>query len=196
MVLDPRSRARFDLSKASILLLEPNPMGMSILVQIVTGLGAKHLHRCGSVEEARQVALHFETHLMIVDGLSETGEGYDFVRWLRREAGELNLYTPVLLTSAHTRLTDVAKARDCGGHFIVAKPIAPIVMLERIIFISKEGRGFLFSDSYVGPDRRIHDNGPPPNRPGRRREDQLRNVEAESAENGETAAGPEARTPT
>jgi DNA-binding response OmpR family regulator len=171
MGLSQQSRARFNLSKAAILLFDPTPMGMSILVQIVTGLGAKQLYRCTTLEEAREAVSNFEMHLMIIDSLSQTGEGYDFVRWLRREGSEPNVHAPVLLTAAHTRVSDVNKARDCGSHFIVAKPIAPIVMLERIIWVSKEGRGFLLADEYVGPDRRFHDVGPPPSRIGLRRGD-------------------------
>ena len=44
-------------------------------------------------------------------------------------------------------------------------------MLERIVWSSKEGRKFLFTDSYVGPDRRFHNIGPPAGEKGRRRED-------------------------
>jgi len=43
-------------------------------------------------------------------------------------------------------------------------------MLERIVWVAKEGRPFLFSGTYVGPDRRFRDGGPPDGI-GRRRED-------------------------
>ena len=65
----------------------------------------------------------------------------------------------------------VTKARDCGGHFIVTKPLAPIVVLERIIWIAKGGRAFLLSDNYVGPDRRFGRN-PPADHPRRRHDDE------------------------
>jgi DNA-binding response OmpR family regulator len=171
MALDPASRARFNLDKASVLLLDETPMGMSILVQIVTGLGAKQLHRCTSVEMAQEVAATHELDLAIVDSMAPGGQGYDFVRWLRQSAQEPNCYTPVILTTSHTPAGDVVRARDCGGHIIVKKPIAPIVMLERIVWVAREGRPFLFSGSYVGPDRRFRDDGPPDG-VGRRREDQ------------------------
>lgn len=181
MPLDPKSRAHFNLSNTVVLLLDPTPMGMAILVQIVTGLGAKNIYRCATVAEAKEVVTHFQIDLMVVDGVAQTGEGYDFVRWLRQEVPEPNKYAPVLLTAGHTMISDVAKARDCGGHFIVAKPIAPIVMLERIIWIAREGRAFLFSDSYVGPDRRVKDVGRPDGAPGRRREDRLKQTQADAA---------------
>lgn len=176
MALDVASRARFNLEKAAVLLLDDTPLGMSILVQIVTGLGAKHLHRCTSVEMARDIASHQEVDLAIVDAMAPQGKGYDFVEWLRHEAQEPNCYCPTLITTAHTPTTDIVRARDCGGHFIIKKPIAPIVMLERIIWVAKAGRPFLFTDTYVGPDRRFRDDGPPGGGVGRRREDQARTV--------------------
>lgn len=170
MALDPASRARFNLEKATVLLLDDTPMGMSILVQIVTGLGAKKLHRCTSIEMAQEVAAKYEIDLAIIDSMAPGGGGYDFVKWLRTQAQEPNCYTPVLVTTAHTPAGDVVRARDCGGHFMIKKPFAPIVMLERIIWVAKEGRPFLFSGGYVGPDRRFRDAGPPDG-VGRRRED-------------------------
>ena len=170
MALDPASRVRVNLEKASVLLLDDNALGMSILVQIITGLGARHLHRCGSVEQARETVSHHEVDLAIVDGMAPDGGGYDFVRWLRTEAGEPNAYAPVIVTTSHTPSRDVTRARDCGGHIIIKKPISPIVMLERILWVSKNGRAFLYADDYVGPDRRFRTEDAPGGA-GRRRED-------------------------
>ncbi|MEO8114967.1 MAG: response regulator [Phenylobacterium sp.] len=172
MALDPASRARYNLEKASILLLDDTPLGMSILVSIVTGLGAKALYRCTTVEEAKVVATNHELDLAIIDGMPPSGAGYDFVKWLRTSTQEPNCYTPVLLTTSHTPAADVARARDCGSHIIIKKPYAPIIMLERIVWVAKEGRPFLFSGDYVGPDRRFRDDGPPQG-VGRRREELL-----------------------
>ena len=195
MALDVASRARFNLERAAILLLDDTPMGMSILVQIVTGLGAKTLYRCSSVEQAQEVAAQYEIDLAIVDAMAPEGKGYDFVEWLRREAQEPNCYTPVLITTAHTPASDIVRARDCGGHFIIKKPIAPIVMLERIIWVAKAGRPFLFTGTNVGPDRRFRDDGPPDG-VGRRREDLVR-AEAEAKAEAEAvgAEPPEADEP-
>ncbi|HKR89819.1 MAG TPA: response regulator [Phenylobacterium sp.] len=171
MGLDPNSRARFNLKDASVLLLDETQLGMTILVQIVTGLGAKNLHRCGDIESARSAVENNQIDLAIVDSLAATGQGYDFVEWLRRDAGEPNCYTPVLMTTSHTPRSQISRARDCGANIIIKKPFPPITVLERIIWSSKEGRKFLFSDTYVGPDRRFRNVGPPKGEKGRRRED-------------------------
>lgn len=196
MALDVASRARFNLEKASILLLDDTPMGMSILVQIVTGLGAKQLHRCSSIEMAQEIAVTQEVDLAIIDAMAPEGRGYDFVQWLRREGQEPNCYAPVLITTAHTPASDIVRARDAGGHFIIKKPIAPIVLLERIIWVSRAGRPFLFTGTYVGPDRRFRDDGPPDG-VGRRREDKaLLEAQANQEEGGAPEGGDPAQRST
>jgi len=193
MALDPKSRARFNLSKTVVLVFDPTPLGLAILTQILTGFGARKIHRCATIDEAKQVVADFEVDLMVIDAMAESGEGYDFVRWLRASVPEPNRHTPVLLTTAHTKASDVASARDCGSHFIVAKPLAPIVVLERIIWIAKEGRAFVLSDEYVGPDRRFAKNDPKSDHPRRRREDQIElQAEAAAETPGEAPATPAA----
>jgi CheY-like chemotaxis protein len=171
MGLDPNSRARFNLTDSAVLLLDATPLGMAIMVQVVTGLGAKTLYRCADVESARIAVESNQVDLAIVDTLPPNGEGYDFVQWMRREAGEPNCYTPVIMTTSHTPRSQISRARDCGAHIIIKKPFPPIAVLERIIWSSKEGRKFLVSDTYVGPDRRFRDVGPPAGEKGRRRDD-------------------------
>jgi CheY-like chemotaxis protein len=185
VALDPSSRARFNLSKTAVLLLDPTPVGLEILTQILKGFGARELHRCSTVEEAKAKVLEHQIDLMVVDTIAESGEGYEFVRWLRKGVPEPNRHAPVLLTAAHTRTSDVTSARDCGSHFIVTKPLAPIVVLERIIWIAREGRAFLFSDGYVGPDRRFVRQESKADHPRRRRDDEPLKTEAPAPEEGD-----------
>jgi DNA-binding response OmpR family regulator len=171
MALDPASKARFNLERASVLLLDETEIGMSILVQVVTGLGAKRLYRCASLDDAKRAANENQLDLAVVDAMAPTGGGYDFVKWLRTAQPEPNCYTPVMLTTAHTPPGDVGKARDCGGHIMVKKPIAPAVMLERIVWMARAKRPFVFAGDYSGPDRRFRDD--PAGAAAARREDDI-----------------------
>ncbi len=145
-------------------------MGMSILGSIVAGLGAKLLYRCSTVEQAQEAVATHRLDLAIIDSMPPGGGGYDLVKWIRTCGREPNCFVPILVTTGHTPAADVVRARDCGGNIIIRKPIAPIVLLERIIWASKEGRPYLFSDNYVGPDRRFQDKDVPAGS-GRRRGD-------------------------
>ncbi|HEY3799954.1 MAG TPA: response regulator [Caulobacteraceae bacterium] len=170
MSLDPKSRARFNLSQTVVLLFDPQAAGLSILGEILRGLGARNILRCRTIEEAEKTVSESQIDLMIVDTVAESGAGFEFVRWLRKNTPQPNRHAPVLLTAAHTRSSDVSKTRDCGSHFLITKPLSPIVMLERIIWVAREGRPFLLSDNYIGPDRRFGKNDRPYH-PRRRHDD-------------------------
>src|SRR5580658_623241 len=178
MSLDPKSRARFNLSKTVVLLLDPTQLGVDILGQILSGFGVRQIHRCRTIDDAKKVVSEHQIDLMLIDAFAESGEGYEFVRWLRREVPDPNRHAPVLVTTGHTRISDVTNARNCGSHFILAKPLAPIVVLERVIWIAREGRAFVLSDNYIGPDRRFAKPDADGDHPRRRHDDNPRRADS------------------
>lgn len=153
---------RINLEKAEVLLLDESLEGMGILLQIVAAFGVRNTHPCRSPDEARKLALSRDIDLVLVGANGQDSTSYDFIRWLRRSGLEPNAFAPTMLISGHTQLRNVQRARDCGANYIVAKPVSPDVLLERIIWVAREKRPFIQCDSYYGPDRRVHDSGPPP----------------------------------
>ena len=186
-------KARVNLERAVTLLLDDNPEGISILVQIVTAFGIKTLHRCTSIEAAQEVAGQYELDLIVANANMRDSSGYDFVSWLRRVNLEPNSFTPAIILTGHTQVSNVRKARDCGANFIVAKPVSPSVLLERILWVARESRPFVACDTYVGPDRRYRDVGPPEGVEGRRREDKLPKAAAPSPPAEQSVDVPEAQ---
>jgi CheY-like chemotaxis protein len=167
VALEANSKSRFNLSKASVLLLDSNPMGLGVLAQILKGFGAGVLYRCAAVDEAKEVTQTQALHLIIADTMSPGGEGIDFVVWARRDAPDPNRYCPIILVDGHTRAADVSRARDCGANFLLKRPLSPLSLMERIIWIGGEDRGFILGETYAGPDRRFKDD-PIPGGHGRR----------------------------
>jgi CheY-like chemotaxis protein len=164
-------KTRLNLDQARVLLLEEPQPGAEILSQVFFGYGVRNPVRCASPDEA-MARLEEETfELIVCDGDLPEGRAYDFVMRLRRSSLEPNRYCPVILLSGHTPSAYVAKARDCGANFVVAKPIRPMVLLERIVWVCGDNRIFVELDTYVGPDRRFQFLGPPPGAEGRRKGD-------------------------
>lgn len=153
--LDPK--ARVNLSKATVLLIDGNPSGMTILKQVMAGFGVRRPHCCANVEEAKELIQTDEVNLIVSNDLLPDGTGYDFVHWLRRSDLQPNAFTPVIIVSGHTKRANVAAARDCGANFIVAKPFSPLVLLERTVWVALEARPYVDTGNYLGPDRRFHD---------------------------------------
>jgi len=176
MSLAPTSRSKFNLKNASVLLVVTGLQSLDVLVQILVGFGAKNFSKCETVGDARESLKKTPFDLIIIDAVIGEEDGYDLMSWVRREAPEINRYVPVIMVSGHTARSKVVKARDCGAHFTVAKPLTPIVLLERILWIAQERRPFVNTDCFAGPDRRFKFTGPPVGSAGRRRDDLSANV--------------------
>ncbi len=168
--VDPN--ARINLSKASVLLVDGSQHSLDMLVQIMKGFGAAEVHRAQGVAETERLLKSKSFDLIVIDPNLADGDGYALVRDLRHSTnGSPNAFIPVILVSGHARASDVAKARDTGANYFVAKPITPNVLLQRIMFVSRDKRPFVEVGAYVGPDRRFKFEGPPVGSDGRRNSD-------------------------
>jgi CheY-like chemotaxis protein len=145
---------------------------MEPLTRIFQGFGVRHPYRCENMSEAMEICRSTDLDLVVCDGSLPGGETYDFIAALRRSDLEPNRYSPVMVIQGHTPITQIEQARDCGANFVVAKPMTPKLLLERIMWIAQEQRPFIELDTYVGPDRRFQNLGPPGGPgTGRRRSD-------------------------
>lgn len=161
MALEAESKQHFNLSRAKVMLVDDTQIGLSILTQIVKGLGGQALVRCETIQQAQDAVAGDMIDLAIIDGFTGGGRGYELVRWIRTATQPPTCYMPILVTTGLARDEDVIRSRDSGGNIIIRKPISPATLLQRIGWVAKGGRQFLFADSYTGPDRRFRERGPP-----------------------------------
>lgn len=162
---------KLNLSGVSILLVQGVAAEMDILTQVFSGLGAKTLSRAETAERGMQIVEATALDLVVVDSALPDSDGFAFVRRLRRCSHEVSRYAPVMLVTGHTQKRKIANARDSGVNFVVAKPITPQVMFQRIAWMSRDTRPFVECDTYRGPDRRFKILGPPAGMRGRREAD-------------------------
>lgn len=162
--------SRINFEALSIVIVDDNQQSLDILVQVITGFGAKKISRCLSAQEAQRVLALGDVDMVITDARMPEMDGYDLTRWIRREAPEPLRMIPVIVVTGHTPRNEVTKARDCGANFIIAKPITPKTMMDRIIWVARTDRMGIECETYVGPDRRFRREGPPPGVDGRRRD--------------------------
>ena len=167
----PRPSDRVNLEHISVLLIDDNLQALDILSSVVQGFGVKEQIRSSSAVEATDVIRKRLVDLVLVDCAMPEMDGYDFIRWLRREAPTQARQTPVIMLTGHAAASKVHKSRDCGASFVVTKPLTPAVLLQRIVWLSTDEREFIQSETYVGPDRRVRNMGPPLNVAGRRKGD-------------------------
>jgi CheY-like chemotaxis protein len=166
--LTPLSPAdKVNLEKVCVLIVDNNQQSLDIIAQVVMGFGVRNITRAQTVKDAKAEILKGPLDFLLCDAQLPDEDGYSFLRWVRREAPEPNRFIPAVVITGHTRISQVMKARDCGAHFTVAKPVTPSVLLQRIFWVSKDERMFVECEAYVGPDRRFRHLGPPPGIAGR-----------------------------
>lgn len=165
------SSTKVDLGRSRALLLDDNRAHLDMLSGVLNGFDLRKQNKCETVEEAKNALYGAQFDLVMVEAAMANQDGFEFIRWLRRTGPDNNRTVPVLVVTGATRENEVAMARDCGANFVVAKPVTPIILLQRIIWLGRDARMFVEAESYVGPDRRFKAFGPPPGIRGRRRDD-------------------------
>lgn len=170
-VQNPAANAKVDLTRARALLFDDNQVHLNLLSNVLTSFDLRRQTKVQNFRDAKAAAGGAEFDLIIVEAAMAKGAGFDFIRWLRREGPEFNRTTSVLVVTSGTRMDQVAKARDAGANFVLAKPITPPVLLQRIIWLGRDKRLFVEAASYCGPDRRFKAFGPPVGTKGRRHDD-------------------------
>lgn len=163
---------QFNLAHAKVLILERSQTCVELVSGVLTSFGARDVRRCVRVEEAQAAVRARSCDLFIVDPTADQSRGYEFIRWLRRSNIQPACYAPIILVVGHARVQELAQARDSGANFLIAKPIVPKILLQRILWVARTPRLFICRETYVGPDRRFRDEGPPLGVKGRRAEDQ------------------------
>ena len=76
-------KAKINLERATVLLMEASPQGMDILVQVLNGFGVRTPLRAMSGASAMEMVKSHLLDLIIVDAQLSDMEGYEFVKWLR-----------------------------------------------------------------------------------------------------------------
>jgi DNA-binding response OmpR family regulator len=163
---------RIDLRSSRVLLVDDNHQSLDLMSQILMGLKVGKIDTCRSAAEAREHVNARKFDLLIVDAEMPGEDGIAFAESVRSASKRPNYTVPIILVSSHTPLAKISRARDVGVNMVLRKPIAPATLLGRIVWLAKNGRPFVESDLYIGPDRRFK-RAAPPDEIGERRADAL-----------------------
>lgn len=161
----------FNFAAVSALIVDDDGFAREIVTKILRSFGLSQQTLAYSGDEAKRLfegGKRFE--LVLCEAVLQDMLGADLISWLRhRDDGETK-YVPALVVTGHAKVQNIVAARDAGASGFVKKPIAPGKLFERIVWAASNGRSFVETDSYVGPDRRFRNLGPP-NGVGRRATD-------------------------
>lgn len=158
---------RLNLGEVTILIGGGNPTEVDVLMQVFSGFGAGKLRRADDANVVKTTLEREQVDLLILDAMLGIEVSVELVRGLRRMGVEARM-TPVVMTAANATPSLISQARDGGVNYVVAKPLTPRILFERLVWVVKDGRSFIECDSYLGPCRRVRAMGPPSGMAGRR----------------------------
>ncbi len=172
---------KINLHHLVFLVADPNPFIAKLIDGMLRGFGASKILEVANFESAMLTLAEEKIDLLLCDAMLPTSAnkkpsrnggdgGIALTRALRGSPDNPNRTIPILLITRDTRESTIKRARDSGANMVVAKPMSPKSLYERLTWIAFNPRKFINTPTYFGPDRRFKIEGYP-NGVGRRKED-------------------------
>jgi two-component system, chemotaxis family, chemotaxis protein CheY len=162
-----------------ILIADPNSYTRRIIQGMLRGFGANKLLEVGQSSDLLQTLIEQKVDALILDvGIVPPG-GLALTRAIRRKKDNQNCTLPILVMTNDLREATIRDARDAGANMVIAKPMSPKDLYDRLAWIAFSPRKFVDSENYFGPDRRFKIEGYPGG-VGRRKEDNVIEVADEA----------------
>ena len=145
----------------SFLLADPSPHASAIVHGIFRGFGVSRIIEVRTVVAAIQVLTDQRIDLMLCEPKLPTVGGLAFIRSIRRNPENPCRTMPILVITGDTRTSVIKEARDSGANMVVAKPMSPTTLYERLTWVAFNPRKYVDASQYFGPDRRFKIEGLP-----------------------------------
>ncbi len=155
--------ARFNINLRDLVILVADPSSyMSMLIHsMLRGFGSNKVLEARSSTNVLQVLTNQKIDIMICDSRLPPHGGLPLTRAIRRKQDNANRTIPTLVMTSDGRETTVKLARDAGANMVIAKPMSPGSLYDRLAWIAFNPRQFVDTPTYFGPDRRFKIEGYP-----------------------------------
>lgn len=144
-----------------ILIADSNSYLSMTVHRMLRGFGADKVLECRNSIEALQALNEQKVDILLCDARLPAHGGLALTHAIRRKTDNENRMMPILLMSSDTRGATIRQARDAGANMVIAKPISPANLYDRLAWIALTQREFVDAPTYFGPDRRFKTEGYP-----------------------------------
>lgn len=168
-----------NLDSLYVLVVDDNSHMRAIVVAILRGAGIGIVKEASDGADAMELMRAGAPDIVIVDLNMFPIDGLEFTKMTRTAVDSQFPFVPIIMMTGHTERSKVLEARDAGVNEIVAKPISAKTLLDRIVAVIKQPRGFIKTSSYTGPCRRRNSGLKDYSGPRRRKSDMEKNVKLE-----------------
>jgi CheY-like chemotaxis protein len=145
---------KIDLGQIRFLLIDPNPLSMELVQDVLAMMGARAVRKCATTDRALEALRKDPFDIVITEWNTAPMSGLEFIEFIRSSPQSPNRLLPILLMTARSEEEYVVQARDRGITEFLAKPFTVDSFFKRLVSIVAFPRPFIDADRYFGPDRR------------------------------------------
>jgi DNA-binding response OmpR family regulator len=145
---------KIDFSKVRFLVVDPNPLALQMLNDILSMLGANYVRRATDFDKAMAVLKEGNIDIVITERDLTPQSGIAMLDFIRNDPASRDRLLPVIVLTARSEETFVVEARDHGANEFVAKPYTVDSLYKRLSAIIAYPRPFVSAPGYFGPERR------------------------------------------
>jgi CheY-like chemotaxis protein len=150
-----------NLKGLMFLVADANPYFSRIVVGLLRSFGANNVTEARNSFDAIRTLTGQKVDLFLCDDKLPPHGGLQITHAIRRKTDNENRTVPILIMAGDTRESLVKIARDAGANMVVAKPLSPTSLYDRLTWIAFNPRQFVETPTYYGPDRRYKIEGYP-----------------------------------
>ncbi len=162
--------ASLNLRELNILVADSSKNFQTLVARILRNFGAERIIESRSGPDALDIVKRQKIDVLLCDVNLPELDGFDLTKQIRQNDSLDNRTLPIFVLTSHTQANNVFRARDSGANMVVAKPVSPTILFDRLHWVAKSPRPFIETEGYFGPDRRFKIEGLPDG-VGRRQDD-------------------------
>ena len=150
--MDQQERAR--RGEINIVFGEPQAGSRTAIRQALSREGYVRLREVNDFGDLQAVLKAAYPDIVIIDSMMLGPDPGEALRELRRGHLGRNPFVPIIITAWDPPEAVVRAVVDGGADGLIAKPLAPSILLERIQSLAHRRKPFVVTADYIGPDRR------------------------------------------
>lgn len=139
-----------------IMIFDDDTFTAKLLETVLLSLGVGKVSLIQNLDEAKQYLTNYSVDCVMMEWVGWEKPSLEFLNFIRKSGKAANPEVPIIMCTGHTDYGHIIKARDAGANEVVAKPISPNHVFEKLYSSLYKVRDFIADDAFTGPDRRRH----------------------------------------
>ncbi len=149
------------LERLRVLVVDDNKNMQMLIKTILESFQIRSVEAAEDGRSAFQTLMSFPADIIITDLNMPVVDGVEFVRLVRTDKESRNPYIPIIMLTGHSDLPRIMLARDAGANSFLTKPVSAESLYSKMVSVIEHPQPFIRCGTYVGPDRRRKNHGPP-----------------------------------